>query len=1122
MVAAWLLALTSLSPVLSAIATPAAAAGAAGTIATVWGNGYVDGPALATPLPGVDRAGIAASGSTMYVTVYSAVYRVDLTTGTATLFAGPRFGDGTTDGPALGTSFTWLVDIEIEADGDVLLLERNTSGATSSSRARVWRISGGYATVVAGNTDVAAPPPTDHSVATDVRISGAEGIGVGPDGSVYIAGTQLYRVDATGDLTIVAGDGVANSTPGGDGGQARDAQFRQPSDVLVAGDGTIYLADGFLDWYLRKIDTSGVISTLTTFDRMGGMAFAPDGAIVVGGRGSHQVVRIALDGSQTVLAGNGGITFNGDGIPALSASLYVPEDVAYDGSGRLLIDTPWLNRVRAVNAGGTISTVFGGTAFPSVKEGAAPFTMATSATSLALDPSGRLVAGEPSPSRVQRLDTDGKVRTVAGNGYPGFVGDGGPGLYSRIGNGDKVAVTPNGAVYLADTDNSRIRKVQGNIITTVAGDGTADHLHTGPDPLAVTTLRPTAIAAGSDGSVYWAGAGDPGKVQHMHPNGSISLITYDPQAQGPYPVGFSLAVDRVGGLYVLQSTDLPPGPNNSGFGAKVVRVDPSGAITTVFGTNAVGFSGDGGPAALAQMSWNPTAIALGPDGSLFLTDTGNNRVRRITPDGIINTVAGTGVPGSFGEGGSATAASLDTPMGLAVDGAGRVYVSTASRIRVIEPALSWARPLGGPTDDDATDVRTLPDGGTVVVGRFTGTMVLGQIPSTSTLTSGGGTDGFVAVYEPTGRLRWAQRIWGPGTDDARSVAVDAAGNILVSGSIGTTATFGTGAATQSRNALADAYVAKYSSAGALAWVRTVTGTGAEVGAAVDVDATGNVWLAGTFSSASAAAGTTTLTNAGGIDGFVVRYSASGNLWFSAPVGGPGVDSLRAVATRPDGSAAVGGYFSSTAAVGRSGPSVTSGGGVDGLVAVFGQAGSVLWKGTISGPSTDWVSGVAVSAAGDVAVSGAFSGTASVGGTGPLVAVSGMDGVIARFAATGVPSWAVRFGGSGADNGVDIVTDGTQFLLAGVVSSSTSIGGTAIGGAGGYDGFTARLTDGAAAPPFTAVTPVAGGAGSGVAASIAARSGGFVVAGSFTGVASFGSAASTSLASAGTDGFVFLG
>lgn len=112
------------------------------------------------------------------------------------------------------------------------------------------------------------------------------------------------------------------------------------------------------------------------------------------------------------------------------------------------------------------------------------------------------------------------------------------------------------------------------------------------------------------------------------------------------------------------------------------------------------------------------------------------------------------------------------------------------------------------------------------------------------LASGGNTDGYLAVFEADGRLRWAQRIGGTGPDDARSIAADAAGNLYVSGSISRAATFGVGISARVVNAYGDAYVAKYSSTGSVAWVRIVGGPGAEAGLAVDVDGGGNVWLAG--------------------------------------------------------------------------------------------------------------------------------------------------------------------------------------------------------------------------------------------------------------------------------------
>jgi hypothetical protein len=176
---------------------------------------------------------------------------------------------------------------------------------------------------------------------------------------------------------------------------------------------------------------------------------------------------------------------------------------------------------------------------------------------------------------------------------------------------------------------------------------------------------------------------------------------------------------------------------------------------------------------------------------------------------------------------------------------------------------------------------------------------------------------------------------------------------------------------------------------------------------------------------------------------------------------------------------------------------------------------------VAGPSTDWVSGVAVTATGDVGIAGAFSVTATVGGTLPVNATAGLDAVLARFTSTGSPSWATSFGGPGVDNAIDLATQGTDFLATGVVSSAVTIGGTSVGGAGGSDGFVVRAPNGSAAPTLQAVK-VATGAENGVAAAISGRAAGFVVTGTIKGITAFGPSGNPVLSPAGPDAFLYAG
>src|SRR6185437_15974426 len=212
---------------------------------------------------------------------------------------------------------------------------------------------------------------------------------------------------------------------------------------------------------------------------------------------------------------------------------------------------------------------------------------------------------------------------VAGNGTAGFSGDDGPATQAMLSQPFAVAVASDGSVFIADTDNHRIRRVgPDGIITTVAGNGTSGFSGDG-GPALQATLGPFGVAVGPDGSIYIADA----------TNGRIR------------------------------------------------QVGPDGIIATFAGNGRFEFSGDGGSATQAGLDW-PVGVAVAADGTVYVAETeigvstiGNNRVRRIRPDGIITTVAGNGAVGFRGDGGAATQAALVRPRGVAVGPNGSLYIA---------------------------------------------------------------------------------------------------------------------------------------------------------------------------------------------------------------------------------------------------------------------------------------------------------------------------------------------------------------------------------------------------------------------------------------------------------------
>ncbi|MDP1697369.1 MAG: hypothetical protein Q8L45_06260 [Xanthomonadaceae bacterium] len=389
--------------------------------------------------------------------------------------------------------------------------------------------------------------------------------------------------------------------------------------------------------------------------------------------------------------------------------------------------------------GGIIETVAGSGTSGTNEEGV-PATQArlTQTTGVAVGTDGSLYIADFGNQRIRRVTPGGIINTVAGTGVQGFFGDGGSAIQARLNDPVGAAVGADGSLYIADRDNNRIRRVTpGGIINTVAGTGVQGFSGDGGSAMQARLNAPGGVAIGADGSLYIADKGN----------------------------------------------------------YRVRRVTPGGIIDTVAGTGVQGFSGDGGPAAQARLAY-PSGAALGADGSLYIADVGNNRIRRVTPDGIIDTVAGTGVQGFSGDGGPAAQARLNAPVRVALDAGGSLYIVDAnnSRVRRIAPdgridtvagngSLGFSGDGGPATEAGLTfprDVATGADGSVYIVDLI-GTRIR-RVTTGRQLTTNGnlaipsedGASRF--VFDPAGRhLRTENTLTG---QTALTFARDSEGRLL--------------------------------------------------------------------------------------------------------------------------------------------------------------------------------------------------------------------------------------------------------------------------------------------------------------------------------------------------------
>jgi hypothetical protein len=301
----------------------------------------------------------------------------------------------------------------------------------------------------------------------------------------------------------------------------------------------------------------------------------------------------------------------------------------------------------------------------------------------------------------------------------------------------------------------------------------------------------------------------------------------------------------------------------------------------------------------------------------------------------------------------------------------------------------WATQAGGTGNDYARGVSVLADGSSIVTGDFYGTATFGS----TTFTSAGNSDVFVAKLDASGDYEWAERAGGTGNDNARGVSVLADGSSIVTGYFQGTATFGSTTFTSAGSN--DVFVAKLDASGDYEWATQAGGTGSEEARGVSVLADGSSIVTGYFKD-TATFGSTTFTSAGNYDVFVAKLDASGDYEWATQAGGTGNDNARGVSVLADGSSIVTGYFQGTATFGST--TFTSAGSNDVFVAKLDASGDYEWATQAGGTGND-VGFASVLADGSSIVTGYFEGTATFGST-TFTSAGSRDVFVAKLDANG--------------------------------------------------------------------------------------------------------------------------
>lgn len=613
-------------------------------------------------------------------------------------------GDG---GPATAAKLNLPSQVAVDKDGNLYIAD------FSNNRVRKVTAATGIITTFAGNG--ASASMGDGGLATEASLNRVESVAIGKDGNLYItdvAGHKIRKVTMSdGKISTVVGTGTNGFS--GDGGAAVMAAISTPVDIAFDGAGDMYIAAAGNN-RIRKVSASdGMITTVagsgsSAFGGDGGPATAAglngpygvavDGAgnLYIADRGNNRIRFVrASDKTIDTLAG-GTLGFSPDGSGAIGARLGNPVGVGLDPAGKLYFSEPSNVRLRtllASTAGDvtppvvTVSTpaangVFATTTSPLALTGTASDAGGIAVVRWANDRGGSgQAAGSSSWSvpavslqpgtnilTITAWDSSGNASSaqltvnytaqqillsIAGTTLTGLgAGDGGPGIAADLSTPTGIAVDSAGNLYIADSLNRRIRKVDTTgKITAFAGTGELGSGGDGGAAVDATMNTPVGIVIDARGNLFFSDSAA-SKVRKVGTDGKISTVAGSGQNFGDYsgdngpavaaklngPQG--LAVDAAGNLYIADRV------NN-----RIRKVTAStGVITTVAGNGQLGFTGDGGLATQASFVF-PTGVAVDSAGNLYIADQGNHRIRRVSvADGKIATIAGTGAPGFNGDG----------------------------------------------------------------------------------------------------------------------------------------------------------------------------------------------------------------------------------------------------------------------------------------------------------------------------------------------------------------------------------------------------------------------------------------------------------------------------------------
>jgi len=674
---------------------------------------------------------------------------------TFTHLAGSDVGAGYFDGTGSTARFSYPYGVAIDSGGNVYLADTRNSTIRKITLA-------GIVTTVAG---LAGSRGSADGTGGTARFAWPTSVATDGGGNVYVADSSnhtIRKITPAGVVTTLAGEAGSSGSTDGIGSAAR---FRSPRGVATDGAGNVYVADT-ANHLIRKITPTGMVTTLAglasssgstdgtgstaRFYQPPGVTTDSGGNVYVADEMNHTIRKITSAGVVTTLAGLAGSAGYADGAGS-AARFWFPGGVTTDSAGNVYV-ADGLHTIRKITPGGVVTTLAGQVATSGSADGTGSAAQFFYPRGVATDTAGNIYVADSYNNTLRKTTPTGVVTTLAGLSEDKSGSSNGTGSAARFNNPFGVATDNAGNVYVADSSNYTIRKISpSGVVSTFAGLAGAQGSADGTGSAA--RFRYTyGVATDNGGNVYVADSAN-NTIRKITPTGVVTtlagLANSDGSTDGTgsaarfnYPYG--VATDNGGSVYVADS-----------FNNTVRKITPAGVVTTVAGLAGSSGSTDGTGSAARFNS--PLGIATDGSGNVYVADSINYTVRKITPAGVVTTLAG--LAGSSGNtDGAGSAARFNYPTGVETDSVGNVYVADSKNntIRKVTPAgvvttlagiaLSWGSTdgIGGGARFDEPSGLAIDNGGNLYVGDQNNHAIrVGReaIPDAAQIDSAGGTVG---------------------------------------------------------------------------------------------------------------------------------------------------------------------------------------------------------------------------------------------------------------------------------------------------------------------------------------------------------------------------------------------